>query len=155
MTKARRLCETRVAADCHGGPWDSASRVIERLRKKLNIDRPNRCKQRQGRAKLNTVCTTAGDDTSSRPRSMLMAVLSGPRPSHHGAFRVRGWLGATPGMQSCPISTIAHHHTVCLSRSDELYNSSPDESEHVAWPLFHPRVTSRGQSIHGLTISNR
>ena len=37
MVKAWRLCETRVAADYHGGPWD-ASRVIERLRKKLNIE---------------------------------------------------------------------------------------------------------------------
>ena len=56
MTKARKLCETRVAADCHGGPWDT-SRVIEGLPKKLNvnIDRPNRCKQRQGRAKRNRV----------------------------------------------------------------------------------------------------
>ena len=143
MVKARRLCETRVAGDCHGGPW-YASRVIERLRKKLNIDRANRCKQQQGCAKRNMVCATAGDCTSSRPCSILMAVLGGPRTSHHGAFRVRGWLGATPGMQPCPISTIAHHHAVCLSRSGELYNSSPSKREHVAWPLFHPRVISRG-----------
>ena len=54
MVKARKICETRVAADCDGGPWD-ASRVIERLRKKLNIQRPNKTKQRQGRAKRNTV----------------------------------------------------------------------------------------------------
>ena len=47
MVKARKLGGTRVAADCHGGPWD-ASRVIERLPKKLNIQRPNRAKQRHG-----------------------------------------------------------------------------------------------------------
>jgi len=54
MVKARKLCETRVAGGCHCGPWD-ASRVIERLRKKLNIEGPNKTKQRQGRAKRNTV----------------------------------------------------------------------------------------------------
>ena len=143
MVKARKLCETRVAADYHGGPWD-ASRVIEGLRKKINIERPNRCKQRQGCAKRNTVCATAGDGTNSRPCSILMAVLGGPRTSHHGAFRVCGWLGATPGMQPCLISTIVHLHAVCLSRSDELYNSLLDKSEHVVWSLFHPGVTSQG-----------
>ena len=53
--------------------------------------------------------------------------------------------------ESCPISTIAYHHAACLSRSDGSYNSSPDEHGHGVWPLFHSRITSRGQSTHGLT----
>jgi len=122
MPKARKFSETRVRVDCHGGPWD-ASRVIEGSPKKLNIHRPNMSKQRQGRAKRNTVCATAGDSTSSR--LYLHSWRFSVDHDHITALfeYVGGW-GPLPACSPGPIITTAHHHAVRLSPSDELYNSS-------------------------------
>ena len=95
MPKARKF-ETRVRVDCHGGPWD-ASRVIEGSPKKLNIHRPNMSKQRQGRARRNTVYATAGDSTSSRlyliphGRSPWTMVFTSWRFSSTWVVRGRFW----------------------------------------------------------------
>jgi hypothetical protein len=121
--------------DCRSGPWDASRvHVIDRLSNKPNIHRRHR---------PVTIQTVAG--TPSSPGTMAFCGC------------VSGCSGSLLTHSSSLIS-VTLGHAVRLNNSDEFYNSSPDERKHGLLTyllflfLFHSRVTTREQPIHGLTV---